>query len=201
MGRRKIEQAADAVLQADGELAEAAADHRDNPAFQVLGWASDIGDQPQMRILSGLVIGGGLIARSPRLVRAGVRMLIAHETATFAKNLVKNRIDRVRPRSASSKDERKAKPGTSTQKEETSFPSGHSAGSMAVARAFVREFPEHRAPALGAAAAVAAAQIPRCAHYGSDVAAGMMLGAAAEAIANHAWEAAEDAIADGNKAR
>lgn len=202
MGREsKIDQAADALLDADSELARAAAQQRDNPAAKALGWASDIGDQPQMRILSALVIGGGLLAGNARLVRAGLRMLVAHEAATFAKDQVKTRIDRTRPRSAQSKQDRKTKRGSSTAKEESSFPSGHSAGSMAVARAFVREFPEYRLPALGAATVVAAAQIPRCAHYGSDVAVGMVLGAAAEAVTNRAWERLEDAIAQPHEAR
>lgn len=200
-GKAKIQRAARVVLKADEEVASAAIDHREDPAVRAIGWVSDIGDQPQMRILSALVIGGGLLARSPRLIRAGVRMLIAHEAATFAKDQVKARVDRTRPRSAGTRQQRKPRQGAHLTKEVTSFPSGHSAGAIAVARAFGREFPEYRAPALGAAAAVAAAQIPRCTHYGSDIAAGLLLGAAAEAVTNGVWESAADAIADGNEAR
>lgn len=199
--RSTINKAADAVLEADGELAAEAAKHRDTAAVRAMGWASDLGDQPQMRILSALVIGGGLATRNPRLLRAGLRMLIAHEAATLAKDQIKTRVDRTRPRSADTERQSKPKPGTHTGREVSSFPSGHSAGAMAVARAFVREFPEHRLPALAVAAAVAGAQIPRCAHYGSDVAAGVMLGIAAEVVTNRVWDVADGAIADGNEAR
>ena len=49
------------------------------------------------------------------------------------------------------------------------------------ARAFAREYPEHAAPAVSAAGLIALAQIPRCAHYPTDVAAGMAIGWVAEA--------------------
>ena len=47
-----------------------------------------------------------------------------------------------------------------------------------------RVFPRARVSAYGAAAAVAAIQIPRCAHYPSDITAGALLGLAAEALAD-----------------
>ena len=84
------------------------------------------------------------------------------------------------------------KPGRKRSKEETSFPSGHSAGAIAVARAFAREYPEYRAPALGAAGLIALAQIPRCAHYPSDVGAGLAVGVAAEAAVAALWPAAAE---------
>ena len=81
-----------------------------------------------------------------------------------------------------SADERDKKPkkGKHTSKELTSFPSGHSAGSIAVARAFAREFPEYGAAAVGAATLVALLQIPRCAHYPTDGAAGLAIGLLSE---------------------
>ena len=118
-------------------------------------------------------------------------MIIAHETATLAKDLMKTEIDRTRPRSAGARDEKKPKKGKHTAKEETSFPSGHSAGAMAAARAFSREFPEYGAAAMGAAGLIAASQIPRCAHYPSDVVVGVLVGLAAEAATSTAWNAAE----------
>jgi membrane-associated phospholipid phosphatase len=58
---------------------------------------------------------------------------------------------------------------------------------VAVATAFSREYPEYRAPVLLAAAIVAGAQVPRRAHYPSDLAAGAVIGAAAELLANSVW--------------
>ena len=143
-----------------------------------------LGDQPELRTLSGVVIAAGLLTANRRLIRAGVRMLLAHEIATLAKDLIKERIDRTRPHSARTQSERAVKPGRHTAKTKTSFPSGHSAGATAVARAFGREYPQLQAPALAAAAVVAGMQVPRLNHFPSDVAAGIMLGAASEAAAN-----------------
>ena len=143
-----------------------------------------LGDQPELRTLSGAVVAAGLVTANRRLVRAGVRMLLAHEIATLAKDLIKEQIDRTRPHSATTHSERAVKRGRHTAKTKTSFPSGHSAGATAVARAFGREYPQLQAPALAAAAVVAGMQVPRLNHFPSDVAAGVLLGVASEAAAN-----------------
>jgi membrane-associated phospholipid phosphatase len=168
---------------ADAKAVKAVAPSRKRPAklVEVIG---KLGDQPELRILSGAVVAAGLLAGNHRLVRAGIRMLLAHEIATLAKDLIKDRIDRTRPHSAKTHSDRAVKPGRHTAKTQTSFPSGHSAGATAVARAFGREYPQLQAPALAAAAVVAAMQVPRLNHYPSDVAAGVVLGAASEAAAN-----------------
>src|SRR5689334_22904942 len=152
-----------------------------SPPIRALGLLSKIGDQPELRMIAGSLIALGTLADSDRLVRAGARMMIAHEAATAIKSLVKHNIDRSRPRSAESREEKKPKKGKHRGKEKSSFPSGHSAGAIAAARAFSREFPEYGPAALGAAAFIAAAQIPRCAHYPTDVVAGLAIGFAAEA--------------------
>jgi membrane-associated phospholipid phosphatase len=185
----KIKRAAQKVVEADAEVVEAAAAHKDSPPVRLITYASKVGDQPPLRAISAATILAGLIARNRRLLRAGVRMLVAHEAATALKDAIKTRVDRTRPRSAESHGQRKLRPGKRTDKETTSFPSGHSAGSLAVARAFSREFGDYAAPALGAAAAVGAAQVPRYSHYATDVAAGFMVGLAAEAATDVVWRA------------
>lgn len=164
--------------------------YKDSAPVRALDVVSKLGDQPQIRLMAGALILAGTFADSARLVRAGARMLIAHEAATLAKDVMKTLIDRTRPRSANGRDEKKPKRGDHTAKERTSFPSGHSAGAMAAARAFSREFPEHAAEAIGGAAFIAASQVPRSAHYPTDVAAGLAIGLAAEAVTNAAWKAA-----------
>lgn len=161
--------------------------HRRTPAVKVIAWLSELGDQPQMRTLAAGVFAAGLVKGDGRMMGAAVRMLAAHELATATKNLVKKRIDRARPRSAKGKSQNKPKPGRSQAKEDTSFPSGHSAGSMAVALALSAHYPQHRGKALATAGAVGVAQIPRCAHYPTDVVAGMALGALAERLVALAW--------------
>jgi len=162
----------------------------DSLAVDVVDLLSKLGDQPELRTISAALIGAGIFGRSDRLVRAGARMLLAHEAATFAKDRLKTEIDRTRPRSAHRKTDKKVRKGKHIAKEMTSFPSGHSAGAFAAARAFSREFPEHGAAALGAAGALALSQIPRAAHYPTDVAAGAVIGLAAEALVDAAWNAA-----------
>ena len=179
------------VEAADAAVADAVKPYAGSAAVKAVSLLSEVGDQPQMRILCGAVIAAGLAGGDRRLTRAGFRMLAAHTIATAAKNFIKRRIDRTRPRSKDrpGRDHRIA-PGRSEAKEETSFPSGHSAGAAAVARAFVRDYPEHKAPAYAAAAAIALAQIPRSAHYPTDIAAGLALGAASEALVDSAFRLA-----------
>lgn len=190
--KAKLRKASTKVASADAAVTDELSEHRHSRPVELLGKASELGDQPQLRLISAMLVAGGLIARKPRLARAGLRMLIAHELATAAKNFVKRRVDRTRPRSAETRVQAKPKRGRHTAKEITSFPSGHTAGSLAVAQAFAREFPEYRGPALAVAGVVAVAQIPRCAHYPTDVGAGVLLGASAEALLAQVWPSADN---------
>jgi membrane-associated phospholipid phosphatase len=183
----KIKKAGRKVVEADTDVVEAAAAHKDSAPVRLISYASKVGDQPPLRAISAAAILGGLIGGNRRLLRTGVRMLIALEAATALKDAIKTRVDRIRPRSADSQAQRKIKPGKRTDKEATSFPSGHSAGSMAVARVVGREFPEYGAAAITAAAAVGAAQVPRYSHYATDVAAGFVVGLVAEAATDVVW--------------
>ena len=187
--RSPLAQAAETLARADAAIDRTFAPHRKDPLVRTVGLISEVSDQPQLRWISAACIAAGLLGSSKRLARAGMRMLLAHELATMTKNFMKDEVDRTRPRSAQSMRDRKPKRGRSSAKEETSFPSGHTAGAVAVARAFSREFPEYEAPALGLAALVAAAQVPRCAHYLSDVGAGALVGLSAEAASNLVWQA------------
>jgi undecaprenyl-diphosphatase len=180
-------------MAADEAAAEAALPYRGSPAMEALGHFASLGDQPPLRTLCASMILVGLAGGDRRLARAGLRMLAAHTLATFAKDFVKERVNRTRPRSKDKpgKDHRPER-GRDTSKEETSFPSGHSAGAAAVAAAFARDYPEHRAPAYAAGGALALAQIPRCAHYPTDVGAGLAIGIAAEAVVDIGFRLVEE---------
>jgi membrane-associated phospholipid phosphatase len=185
--------AAKAVLAADEAAAEAALPYQGSPAMEALGRFASLGDQPPLRTLCAATIAAGLAGGDRRLARAGLRMLLAHTLATLAKDFVKARVDRTRPRSRGGRGkDHVPKPGRRTAKEETSFPSGHSAGAAAVGRAFARDYPEHAAPAYAAAGALALAQIPRCAHYPTDVCAGLAIGFAAEAMVDIGFRLVEE---------
>ena len=180
---RKSTRSARKLTAAEAKVVKAVAP-RGRRQAKLVEATGQLGDQPELRTISAVVVAAGLFAANRRLVRAGVRMLLAHEIATLAKDVIKRHIDRTRPHSATNHSERKVKPGRHTAKTETSFPSGHSAGAVAVARALGREYPRAEPPALAAAAVVAAMQVPRLNHYPSDVAAGAVLGIASELAAD-----------------
>jgi membrane-associated phospholipid phosphatase len=187
---RQIELAEQGLISLDDRVHGVFEPYTGSAPIRGLDLVSKLGDQPQLRLIAGGLMMAGTLTGNARLVRAGARMMIAHEAATLAKGLIKADIDRTRPRSAEGREDKKPKKGRRTSKEETSFPSGHTAGSIAAARAFSREFPEYGAAAMGAAGLVAAAQVARCAHYPTDVVAGAAIGLAAEAVTGAAWNAA-----------
>jgi membrane-associated phospholipid phosphatase len=181
------------VLAADAAAAATALPYQGSAAMEALGRFASLGDQPPLRTLCTAAIAAGLAGGNRRLARAGLRMFVAHALATLAKDFVKHRVDRTRPRSKGGKGkDHVPRPGRHTAKEETSFPSGHSAGAAAIARAFARDYPEHAGPAYAAAGALALAQIPRCAHYPTDVGAGLAIGVAAEAMVDIVFRLVEE---------
>jgi hypothetical protein len=192
----KLSDAGDALVEADRLTAEAVLPHEQSLPVRILNHVADLGDQPQMRVLCASVIVVGLVGGDRHLFRTGARMLAAHTLATLAKDVIKRRVDRTRPRSAErpGKDH-KPRPGHAFTKEENSFPSGHSAGVASVSRAFARQYPDHAVPAYGGAALIALGQIPRCAHYPTDVGAGIAIGLVAEAITDAAMDALSSRLA------
>lgn len=176
--------AVEAVEDADVAVAEKVKPFSETFAAQALSFVSKVGDQPPMRALCGAVIAVGFVAGNRRLAGAGLRMLAAHTIATASKDFVKKRIDRSRPDACQNGDDHRIQPGTSQSHDKTSFPSGHSAGAVAVAAAFARSFPKHRASALSAAGVIAIAQVPRRSHYLSDVVVGSAIGLISEAVLN-----------------
>ena len=170
------------LLEIDRQVCAAFEPYSKKPPVKALAFVSQIGDQLPMRLLAGSLLAAGLLLRKPRLATAGGRMLASHEVATLAKDAIKRRIDRRRPNSEGDEHDHRPTPGRKRAKRDTSFPSGHSAGAMAGAAALAAVYPEHRAAALGAGVATGLAQVPSCAHYPSDVAAGLAIGAAADGL-------------------
>ncbi len=187
-----FEHAAHAALKqaerVDVAVTHALAERRDDPAIEGAGEVSEVADQPPLIVLSLGVLAGGLLLKSPKLARTGARMLAAHLLATGLKTAVKRQVDRTRPDHALSTGYRMAR-GSSDTHELSSFPSGHTAGAVAVAQAIAREAPVIGLPARLLATSVAIVQVPRAKHYVSDVLVGVAIGWIGERIASVAIDA------------
>ena len=173
---------ATAVEKADVKVAQASAKVQDKPPIKLLAALAEVGDQPPLLTLSALVAGAGLWRRDRRLIRAGIRMFAAEAVATLAKDVIKRSIARTRPEMLIEEGRYEMKRGGPYTGKWNSFPSGHTAGAVAVSRALVREYPEVKLAAYAAAVTVAAAQVPACNHYPSDIGAGAIVGWLSEAI-------------------
>lgn len=181
---------AEPLFELDRKARKALLPYRQSAPVRAVDMMSKIGDQTPLRALSLLTVVAGLVRRDRRLALAGLRMLAAHELATALKDLAKRQVIRTRPRSAAGKSQKPRK-GRDMRKEESSFPSGHSAGATAVAGAVAAAYPQHATAARSAAAALSAARVPGGAHYPSDVAGGAAIGAFAAMLVNTVWRVGE----------
>lgn len=189
MGKKKKgRKAIEAVEKADIAVAREAGAARDHPAVAALGKFGELGDQPPMVALCAATIAAGLVRRDGRLASTGVRMLAAHALATGIKRVIKHSVDRTRPKLLVEEGRYETGPGRHKDGEYSSFPSGHTAGALAVARAYARDYPEAAWPAYAGAAMIAGIQVPRCHHFPSDIGAGAVVGWAAEAAVSWGYD-------------
>lgn len=169
----------------DVRLGEAAAKHRKSRLVKTTAALAAVADQPPLIAISAATLAAGLILRRPRLARTGARMLASELLATGLKALAKRYVDRTRPGKMLRDGRYALKANGKGSRDEgpwNSFPSGHSAGAAAVARAVSREYPAAGPVAALAAGGIAAVQVPSGAHFPSDVAVGGALGLVAEAV-------------------
>ncbi len=171
-----------ALEHADLAVAEKAGGIHDHPLVEALGGFSEMADQPPLIALSIGTLAAGLLLCRPRLAVAGARMIAAHGLATGMKTVLKRSIDRTRPRVLAEEREYIVRKGRRNEPRYNSFPSGHTAGAVAVAEAIARTHPAVAWTARGWAAMIAAIQIPRCTHYPSDIAAGAAIGWGADRL-------------------
>lgn len=187
----KARQAADAEHKATRKVAR----KRHHPVVATLGAASEIADQPPLIVLSIATIVTGAVLRRPTTMRVGTRMLASHAIATGMKTAIKASVDRTRPARALARGGHRVEKGKGAKDGGlNSFPSGHTAGAMAVAEAIARDVPAAALPMRAAAASIGAMQLPRGKHYLSDVLAGAAIGWLSERIASAAMVAAERAL-------
>lgn len=182
------------TAKADIKLTHKAAGLRDNGVMKVIAALSEAADQPPLIAASVGTLVIGLATRRADLARGGARMLAAHLLATGAKLAIKHQFDRTRPSEALDGDGHHFRRGDKGGHDEKSFPSGHTAGAVAVARAASRDIDGAAIPSALAAGAVAAAQAPAGNHYLTDVAAGAAIGWAVEAVVSAVFDRLEPKV-------
>jgi membrane-associated phospholipid phosphatase len=109
-------------------------------------------------------------------------MLAAIAAADGGKRLAKSLVRRTRPHVLFEQGRYETAAGGSDQKPEQSFPSGHTACTVAAARALSRNFPETAVAAGAATVVMGVSRIAKGAHWPLDVAAGVVIGLAAEFV-------------------
>ena len=190
----KTKQAAHRAVKADRKVSQKTAKHRDAPAVRGIQSVSELADQPPLIALSVATIVAGTAMRKPIVIRSGIRMLASHLIATGIKTAIKQSIDRTRPAKAIDSGKHDFKPGDSHDHDESSFPSGHTAGVVAVTRAVAQDVPQATVPGYAISAGVAAAQLPSGKHYLLDTIAGAAIGYVGERVASAALRGAEAAL-------
>ena len=154
LGRTHVQTASD-VEDADIAMATHLASHRDHPVVRGLGTLSEVGDQPPLLALSGAVLAFGVLTRNRRATEAGARMIASLVLATWLKTGLKRLVARTRPNVLLQEGRYEVEPLGPDEGSWHSFPSGHTAGSVALSRAVSRTYPEARPVAYTAAAAIA----------------------------------------------
>lgn len=185
---RNTDSTATDVEKADIDLGEKMASKRHHPAVKAAGSASKFGDQGPLYALSSGILIVGVGSRDRRLTECGLTMLAAIAVADLGKRLAKSLVRRTRPHILLDHGQYDADTGGSDDKEKQSFPSGHTACTVAAARALSRHFPETSVPAGAATVAIGLSRIAEGKHWPLDVAAGAVIGLAAEALSALVYE-------------
>ncbi len=181
-GKTSAKQVLHAIERNDLKVARAVSLPKTKPVGKWTRRFAEVGDQPPLVAISLGVIAAGLVGGHDRLRRTGMRMLTAHSLSTIAKLAGKDSIDRTRPGALNEKAYRLTK-GASHDGRLRSMPSGHSAGTVAIASAIAADYPRALLPLGAASAAIAAAQLPSRNHFLSDVVVGAAIGLAVAGLA------------------
>lgn len=175
-------QETNAIEEVDVALGAQLASKRDEPVVKAAAEVGKLGDQEPLYAAAAVVILVGFVRRDQRMKDAGLSILAAVGVADLTKRMVKKLVKRTRPHVLFEEGRYESEAEGSGKKPEQSFPSGHTAGTMAAARALCRFYPAaSRWTTLGALI-IGLARLAKGAHWPLDVAAGYVIGWAAEAV-------------------
>lgn len=177
--------AAHPIEEADVVVANILVPYAERGFVRAIGAASDLTDQEPLYAAAAAILATGVIMRDRRTVQAGLRVAASHLLATALRGTVKRLVDRTRPNVAAQRGKHELSlRGEKFESDFNSFPSGHTAGAVAFARAIGRHYPGSYGSWMGITAAASLAQVVRSKHYLTDVAAGVAIGWVAEAAIN-----------------
>jgi membrane-associated phospholipid phosphatase len=170
------------VEKADIELGTKLAKHRHHPVARAAHKAGKFADQDPLYAMSSGLLAVGVVCRDRRVTDTGLSMLASIAAADVGKRIVKRFVKRTRPHVLLDGGRYEAESGGSERKPEQSFPSGHTACTVAAARALSRNVPEASVAAVAASVGIGISRIAKGAHWPLDVAAGAVIGLIAEAF-------------------
>jgi len=171
-----------AIEQMDISVGEKLAGQRQNTLVRCCSSVGELGDQGPLYLLGSTVIMIAWWRDKPRLLHTGVRMIAAVAVADLSKRMIKKLVTRSRPHQLLDEDNYERNSGGSHEKSLQSFPSGHAAGTVAVARAISRSYPRAGKAAMAGAALVGLSRLLKGAHWPMDVAVGALLGWVSEQV-------------------
>jgi membrane-associated phospholipid phosphatase len=170
------------VEKADIALGKKIASKRHHPAVKAAASAGKLGDQGPLYALASGVLAVGVASRDRRVTDCGLAMIAAIALADVGKRIAKRVVRRTRPKVLLEEGRYDADAGGSDRKLEQSFPSGHTACTVAAARALSRHFPETMPAAAAATAIIGLSRVAEGKHWPLDVAAGAVIGLVAEGL-------------------
>ncbi|MBX3743627.1 MAG: phosphatase PAP2 family protein [Akkermansiaceae bacterium] len=176
---------ADGVEGADVAAGAAVAQRRHHPVLKTLGHFGEIGDQGPLYLIGTSVLVAGVFRKDSRCFAGGLAVLAAVATADLIKSTVKNNVTRSRPNHSVEQEEYRFETGGSPRKEEQSFPSGHTACTVAASEAAISFYPGMSKYLRPLAVIMTASRLAKGHHWPLDLFAGVVIGKLSQKVACH----------------